>query len=113
MLTIGSVSDLKYSYTGGMFGFFGSLAYSAMHNPAFDSFSSYADRKVVYFNTILDKTLNQQTEPSEPIAFDKIETVVKRMIDVKFFTVFKKRENYVFGYYNYDEGKYIFRKISD
>lgn len=113
MLTIGSVSDLKYSYTGGMFGFFGSLAYSAMHNPTFDSFLSYADRKVVYFNTILDKNLNQQGEPSEPIAFDKIETMIKRMVDIKYFTIFKKHENYVFGYYNYDEGKYIFRKTSD
>lgn len=113
MITIGSVSDLKYYYTGGVFGFFGSLAYSAMHNPTFDSFLSYADRKVVYFNTILDKNLNQLEEPSEPIAFDKIETIIKRTIDIKFFTIFKKRENYVFGYYNYEEGKYIFRKISD
>lgn len=113
LLTIGSVSDLQYTYTGGMFGALGSLASSAMQNPTYESFMSYTDRKIVYFNTILDRNLNQQTEPAEPLAFDKIESIIKKTNNINYFTIFKRKDNYVFGYYSFEQEKYFFRKISD
>jgi hypothetical protein len=113
MMTLGSVSDERYSGMAGLFGAGGVFLYYAIHNPTYESFLSYSNRKVVYFNTIMDKNFVHRAEPAEPLAFDKIETFTKRNDELKYFTIFKKQANYVFGYYSYEQEKYFLRKITD
>jgi hypothetical protein len=118
LVTLGSVSEERMS-TGAVIGtvFLGGVTgviiVSALWNPAFDSFNSYNNRKVVYINCLFDKNAKHIDGALQPLAFDKIRKFTKEMTDYGSPTLFKMDHAYYFGYYSKTEKKYLIRKFNE
>lgn len=120
LIKIGSVSDgqqTNFAIYGGMYGAIGSIAGSiltyALTNPTLDNFNSYANRKVVYINCLIDANNNHSNGIVNPIAFDKIQEYLGKNRDMISPTLFKLQDAYYFGKYNKDSKSYEFRKFTD
>jgi hypothetical protein len=113
--TLGSVSEVRDSgpAVGGMFGVVGVLMYYALSNPTLENFNAYANRKVVYFNSLLDKNGNHVKEDLKPLAFDKIQSFMMDKKDITSQTIFKINESYYLGYYENKLQKFSILKFTD
>lgn len=115
-LTIGSVSELRNTNTGiygGLFGVSGVLISYMLTNPIYDNFNSYANRKVVYINSILDQDGNHLTKSFPKNAFDKIQGYNENLGGVTSQTIFKIDDRYYFGYYISSQKNYEIKMFVD
>lgn len=113
--TLGSVSEIRDSgpAVSGMFGVVGVLMYYALSNPTLENFNAYANRKVVYFNSLLDKNGNNVKEELKPLAFDKIQSFIMDKKVSSPQTIFKINESYYLGYYENNLKKFNILKFTD
>jgi hypothetical protein len=113
--TLGSVSEIRDSgpAISGMFGVVGVLMYYALSNPTLENFNAYANRKVVYFNSVLDKNGNHVKEELKPLAFDKIQSFIMDKKVSSPQTIFKINESYYLGYYENNLKKFSILKFTD
>lgn len=113
--TLGSVSEIRDSgpAVSGMFGVVGVLMYYALSNPTLENFNAYANRKVVYFNSVLDKNGNHVKEELKPLAFDKIQSFIMDKKVSSPQTIFKINESYYLGYYENNLKKFNILKFTD
>lgn len=117
LTTIGSVSEQEQTNStmivGGMFGVAGVLVAAAISNPTMDNFNAYANRKVVYINSLFDKDANHIKGEIDPLAFDKIRIFFNNYSNVSSQTLYKMDNVYYFGYYDDKTQEYTFRKFKD
>lgn len=113
--TLGSVSEIRDSgpAVSGIFGVVGVLMYYALSNPTLENFNAYTNRKVVYFNSILDKNGNHVKEELKPLAFDKIQSFIMDKKVNSPQTIFKINESYYLGYYENNQKKFNILKFTD
>jgi hypothetical protein len=114
LITLGSVSEQTNNNAmfGAMFGLTGALIAAAI-SPTYDNFNSYSNRRVVYFNSLLDNNDKHIKGIVQPLAFDKIQIFSQRATEITSQGIFKIEENYYFSYYDSKESKYIIRKFTD
>lgn len=116
LVTIGSVSQEQQNATmmyGGMFGAAGVLIAVAISNPTMESFNAYANRKVVYINSLFDKDVNHINGEIGPLAFDKIRFFFDKNTAVSSQTLYKLDNIYYLGYYDTKTKEYTIRKFND
>lgn len=96
-----------------MFGAVGAIAATALSNPTFDNFNSYANRRVVYVNSLLDSNGNPVKKEIGPIAFDKIQKYIEENTNSVSPTIFKLNNAYYLGFYQAKNKEYSFVKFID
>lgn len=106
-ITIGGVAEIAsgggfmmngagVSVSGGAIGGFGSVYMT----PTFYSYGTYSNTKSTFINCLFDGSLNHKNGEFLDNAFDKIKTYEDSVADqLKLKTVFKYKNNYIFGYY--------------
>ena len=115
MLTIGCVSeDKKVNVVAGavFFGIAGVFVSLAV-NAIYESFNEYADRKVVYFNSLFDKDSNHIKGEIKDLAFDKIKDFQDKNDSEDQANIFKLQNFYYLASHNVKERKFIIRKFQD
>lgn len=116
IVTVGSVSkdyNNNSMMYGAMFGAAGVIVAAAIFNPTYDSFNSYANRKVIYTNGLFDLNANHLSGEIKPFAFDNIRTFLDNNKSLNSKTLFKLNNAYYLGYYDSIDKKYSFRKFQD
>lgn len=113
IITLGSVSEVRENAMAGMFGAAGFLLNYAISNPTYNSFNSYAHRKVIYTNCLFDPQGNHVTGSLNPVAFDKIRKFLDDEKNATSHTLFKYENSYYLGFYDTREKAYILRKFED
>jgi hypothetical protein len=114
--TIGSVSEIKQNngiIYGGMFGLVGVLMYYALSNPTLENFNSYSNRKVVYFNSLLELNGSHNEGGLKPLAFDKIKNYLLIYPNLSSQTIFKVGNTYYLGFFEKKSVEYSIRKFVD
>jgi hypothetical protein len=114
--TLGSVSEVKESngvIYGAMFGAVGTLLYYAVSNPVLENFNSYANRKVVYFDSLFDQNGNHIQGALKPLAFEKIRKFLSDKKDLTSHTVFKLDTSYYLGYFDVKSKQYSILKFTE
>lgn len=117
LIKIGSVSELQQNNSNVMYGAMlggiaGALIAAAISNPTYDNFSSYANRKVVYINSLFDINNNHVKGVINPIAFDKIQNYLGKNNPIS-PTIFQMDNNYYLGKFNEIAKTYVIMKFTD
>jgi hypothetical protein len=118
-MTLGGVSEIQAdagaAFVGGfMFGFVGGMVFSAisLSNYSNSNLQSYYQRKVVYINSIFDKSYNHINEPIKKLPFDELRYFVEgRINDIS--TVFKFKNNLYFSTYENRDGALLFYEFKN
>jgi hypothetical protein len=125
LLTIGSVSNERANGGGmgmmpmGGMGFGGGsprfvMSFSPIYfNNASNYFDSYANRKVVYLNSLLNSDAKHIDGEVPELAFDKMKKFIERFYDFTAQTVYKINGAYYLGYYNKMTKQYVIRQFSE
>ncbi len=99
---------------GGMGMHFSGGFYMGMYfSPTFGKLDSYANRKVIYFDSLLDKDFNHTNDKIADIAFDKMQAFVTKYPEIDSETIFKLNTFYYLGYYDKMAKSYILQKFTD
>lgn len=115
LITFGCVSPEQQNSMAmaGMFGAAGVLLAYAISNPTMESFSAYANRKVVYVNCLFDKNGNYVNSGVKPLAFDKIRLFLEEQKNLSSHTLFRLDNSYYLGYYDKSAKQYALRKFDE
>lgn len=114
VITLGSISEAQTSNPliyGGFFGVAGVVIAVAISNPTFESFNSYANRKVVYINCLFDKDGNHLQGEIKPVAFDNIREFLRNKKNITSPTLYKLDSFYYLGFYEKKEELYKIMKF--
>ncbi len=122
LLTIGTVSDESSGGGGGMmpmggFGvgpthFTSNFSYVYFNNPTIN-FDSYANRRVVYLNSLFNENAQHIEGEVPELAFDKMKEFSKRFYEFTILTVYKSAGDYYLGYYNINNKQYVIRQFTE
>ncbi len=115
LMTLGSVSAQKNNNVmlGGMIGGLAGALIAAAISPTYDNYNSYANRKVVYLNSILDSNDAHVNGIVPELAFDKIKIFIEKNNSITSQNIFKLNNDYYLAYYEQNDNKYILRKFTD
>lgn len=114
-LTIGGFTDVENNNAmyASMFGITGALLTAAL-TPSYSiqNVNSYANRQVVYINSVLDENLNHVAGKFNRLTFDNLRLYIEQNKDLRNLMVFKFDETIYFGGYNKKENKISFFKFN-
>ena len=117
-LTIGSASveeDNSAIMVGSMIGgLSGALIGAALTtNYSVNNLNSYANRKVIYINSLFDANFNHIAGDAKKLAFDKLRIFAEDNKNLKFKTIFKLDSNLYFAGIDKETKSYSFYKFTD
>lgn len=115
LVTLGAVSQEKPKVMyGAAFGLVGALVYVAIQNPTLNNLDAYANRKVIYFNTLLNEHGNTIKGSIPVLAYEKINNFIKEgKNNYTNFTLSTSGNKYSLGYYNNKTKTFEFKIFED
>jgi len=116
IITMGSKKDVQRGGGGMMMPGFGipiatAGSFTVMFNPTFFAYGSYSNTKATQIECIFDENFNHKEGEVPSNVFDKIHDAAENFPKKTAETIFKLKENYIWGYYNKKLDKYIMYKF--
>ena len=115
LLSIGAVSmePPKTSYAT-YFGLMGAIADIALSKPSLNNLDAYANRKVMFFNTVLNNEWEPTTIDLQDLALDQINDFInEHQKDISQINLSIKNNVYYLGYYSKKEKVYQWKPFVD